>query len=436
MSNNYYIFGLGKSGIATAKFLAARNLNFIAYDDNDDARASLQAQISTPVVFKNYTEIDFKTIKTLVLAPGIPLLNNPHKIVELAKNAGCEIICDVELLHRFARLEAKNSSFVGITGTNGKSTTTALIHFILKECGLDAEIGGNFGIPALDLNIKDGKIYVIETSSFQLDLLAQARYNVSILLNITPDHIDRYGSYEGYINSKKQIFNNQQAGDEAIICTYDEICAGIATELKASSKAKIIAYKTAEVLKGVTFDNLPGEHNRQNIYAAFCVAKFYGLDDDKIIAAIRKFPPLKHRLQFIKEVNGVKFINDSKATNASSTSHALKAFNNIFWLAGGIAKEGGIEELAPLFGHVTKTFLYGKCAAEFAETLKKNNQNYEVFENLEQATKAAYSEAKNHQPLTTSHQPVVLLSPATASFDQFKSFEHRGDVFIDLVSGL
>jgi UDP-N-acetylmuramoylalanine--D-glutamate ligase len=433
MSENYYIFGLGKSGIASAKFLLSQGENVTTWDDNSVARLNLlhiceKAGIDAKLTFEDYNTANFSNYKALILAPGVPLLQNPHEVVKRARAAKIDIICDIEVLYQYAHKLAKNVKFVGITGTNGKSTTTALTHFVLKECGVDAEIGGNFGIPALELPITDDKVYVIEASSFQLDLLKETRFNAAVLLNVTPDHIDRYGSFEAYADSKRQVFMRQQNDDSAIIAIDDETTKEIAEEISSLSRAKIKPYSAKDRLVDADFDNLPGEHNRQNINAAYLVAKHFGIDDASIIAAIKKFPPLKHRAQFIREVDGVKFVNDSKATNANSTSHALKAFENIYWLAGGIAKEGGIEELSPLFTRVKKTYLYGKCKNEFAETLKKNSQNFEIFETLEEATKAAFNDAKN------AGKGVVLLSPATASFDQFTSFEHRGDAFIDIVN--
>lgn len=396
----YAVFGLGKSGLASLEYLGEK----VSYcwDDNN--------QITHPA-FLSPDEWDWSKIDALILAPGIPLTHpEPHYIVKKAHEHNVKIICDIEVLWQ----DNQDSYFIGITGTNGKSTTTALLTHILKENGLDVVMGGNIGNAAL--SIGKHKYYVIEMSSYQLDLIDKTRFNCAIWLNISPDHIDRHGDIEGYIKAKKHLFKN---GNDVVICGIDdEYSKQIAEELGAKQFSK--TNNLGE------FPAIPGEHNMQNINAAFAAAREAGLTEREILEAIATFPGLAHRMEFVKQSGNVKYINDSKATNADSAAQALATFDDIYWIAGGVAKEGGIKPLAKFFPKIKKAYLIGEAAEEFAATLE-GKVDFEITQNIETSLIYANNDCENG---------VILLSPACASFDQFKTFEARGDFFKELANNL
>jgi UDP-N-acetylmuramoylalanine--D-glutamate ligase len=366
-------------------------------------------------------------------------------VVREAKDAGCEVIGDIELLHRSRSVARK----IGITGTNGKSTTTSLVGHILKQYNSKVEIGGNLGPPALSLQPlgADGT-YVLELSSYQLDLVNRTRFNIAALLNITPDHIDRHGGMEGYIASKLHIFDRQGTEDVAIIAVDDTHTQSVFEKLTVQKKQRVIPVSSAQVLEkgihvdtqGVLHDRLEGEesfsfdltpiasltgqHNWQNAAVAYATARVWGLEGGKIAAAMKSFPGLPHRLELVASMDGVRFINDSKATNAEAAEHALKPYDTIYWIVGGRPKEGGIAMLLPWMKHVAHAFLIGEAEAEFARTLK-GKAPFTHCGTLEhafaKASAMAFSEKKKNA--------VVLLSPACASFDQWPNFEARGDAF-------
>jgi UDP-N-acetylmuramoylalanine--D-glutamate ligase len=454
----YVIYGLGISGISAAKFLAKNGESVVACDDNE--KSLIENQKKFPDInFSKFDEIDFDKNTIISFAPGIPLyFPKPHKILETVKKTGASLACDVEILYR----RNPKKKFIGITGTNGKSTTTALSGFIFKELRIASDFGGNIGVPCFDLDqSKDDFTYILETSSFQLDLLSQTHFGISALLNITPDHIDRHGSMENYIIAKKRIFQNQTENDFALIDIDNENSRKVFLELQNDKnfKAKLVPISTKEIQKnGISlFDGkltcniaepfevelksefLRGSHNDQNMAFAFAITYCYlkkfskrDIEISQIITAIKKFPGLRHRMQIIGMIDDIRFVNDSKATNAESTEHALKTYKNVFWIVGGTAKEGGISVLKPLFKNVEKAYLIGEASDAFAEVLKENSVNFEKCGNLENAFKKSYSDAKNSS-LTEKN---ILLSPSCASFDQWKSFEQRGDYFCKLFDEL
>lgn len=426
MSKKVGIFGLGKSGAASATYF--RNLGYETYVWDDSAESVKNLNIVN-VLDIHYEKWPWDRLESLILAPGIPLIHNPHKIVEIAKKNNVEIICDIEVLIRYAAPSAK---FIGITGTNGKSTTTALIYHVLKECGVDAQIGGNFGFAALSLDISKPSVFVLETSSYQIDLINKARFDVAILLNITPDHIDRYGSFERYAQSKKEIFKNLTEDDVAIICVDQDITKRIAKAIETESPTNLVTYLTSgHILKNHEFPYLPGEHNRQNILAAYFACKAVGVDENKIIAAIKTFKGLEHRMQNILETPKVKFINDSKATNAEATEPALKTFDKILWLAGGVPKEGGIEKLQKYFPKIAHAFFFGQAGSQFAEQYKNAGfNNFTLTKTIKEAFDLATKIAMDKNE-TSNLQEIILLSPACASFDEFKNYEERGKWFAE-----
>jgi UDP-N-acetylmuramoylalanine--D-glutamate ligase len=396
----------------------------------------------------------WQELSALVLSPGVPLTHpKPHAVVELANRHNCPIIGDVELLCR----ACPDARTIAITGTNGKSTTTTLIGHILREAGLKTEIGGNLGTPALALEPlgKDG-IYVLELSSYQLDLLQTARFNVAVFLNVTPDHLDRHGDMAGYIAAKMHIFDRQQPDDVAVIAVDDVYMQGIRDWAWGIGGRRVVEVSNQHALpagvyvhKGMLHDNSPlmphaqspmsltqitsltGRHNWQNAAAAYAAARACGIAPDVIYSAMQSFPGLRHRLQLVATINGVRFINDSKATNADAVSHALAPYETIYWIAGGKAKAGGIESLSRYFPTIKHAFLIGAAENEFAQTLE-GKVPYTRSHTLE----SAVTQAAEHAFADGKKNAVVLLSPACASFDQFKSFEQRGDVFCDLVSAL
>ena len=455
----YIIYVLGISGISAAKYLIRNNNKVVVTDDSDSAieaaRSKLAEEISqhsSNVKFVKSAEIENECgVETvIVFAPGIPLYHpKPHKILEIVKNSGAKLLCDVELFY----LLNSAKTFLGITGTNGKSTTTALTGFIFSELKVDAQIGGNIGVPCFEL--PEAKNYVFEISSYHLDLMEKTHFKTAALTNITPDHIDRHGSFENYIAVKKKIFANQTAADYAIIGVDNNHSEEIFEELKndKSFKAQLIAISTQKVCAGgVSVTNgilhnkidgasselslegmiLKGEHNMQNVAVAFAsvyclLHKVFDAKEleQKIVEAIKKFKGLRHRMQFLGEVDGVHFINDSKATNAESTENALKSYENIFWILGGKPKDGGISSLQPYFKKITKAYLIGEASDQFAEVLQKNNVEFAKCINLKNAFNEAFLDAKK----SGLKEKNILLSPACASFDQWKNFEERGDYF-------
>lgn len=447
MQKKLAIVGLGKSGFSAVKYFLNKKYEIYAWDDNItslnncfaelknnktiDTKKILAIEQSTnqPLPYQSW---DWNNISEILFSPGIPVsLPKPHPIAELANKHNIPIISDIEVL---ARDKNPNSKIIAITGTNGKSTTTALIFHILKENNIPTQIGGNYGIPALDLDIKKDCWFVLEVSSFQLDITPSAKFNVAVFLNLTPDHMERYVTVDKYAQSKMRIFNFQEKADTAIICTDTEIMQGLSNQLKQKNKQNIISYKTGEYLKNLDFQNLPGEHNLQNITAAFFACRQVGLTDEQIINSIRSFIGLDHRMQKVAETENVKFINDSKATNADATEPALKTFENIYWLAGGVPKEGGIEPLKKYFSKIRHAYFYGQAKDNFAKTYSEAGfSNFTILNSFREAFAQAGNDASSNPLLQPSkNQNIVLLSPACASFDEFKNYEERGILFKDL----
>lgn len=454
------VLGLGKSGTSSLRALKAGAAVVVGWDDNIITREALLTEsrpaylaLSLHKSLKNPTSYKWKDFQALVLSPGIPFTHpEPHPAVKAAQAAGCPVICDIELLHN-AYLHA---NYIGITGTNGKSTTTSLIGHILKESNVRTEIGGNLGTPVLELNplAADGT-YVLEISSYQLDLLKDTRFNTAILLNITPDHLDRHGDLEGYIAAKKRIFHNQTTEDVAIISIDNPHTLKIHETLQQQGHAaRLIPISTKKrtengisIINGTLYNDidgtggeeiilpeltyLPGEHNNENIAAAFAACYIKGIKSSKIIKKIQSFAGLKHRLQYIDCINGIRFINDSKATNATSAEKALLSFDNIYWIAGGVPKDGGITSLEHCFPRITHAFLLGKSEEEFAATLE-GKVPFSMCGDLDNAFNEAYAMAIARN----DENAVILFSPACASFDQWRNFEQRGDAFCAKVKNL
>lgn len=416
------VFGLARSGLAALGALKSAGADVVAWDDSSKARekaGKLGARLEV-LAQKNLKECAF-----LVLAPGVPLhFPEPHPVVQAARTAGTEIICDMELFHRLGHRRRT----VGITGTNGKSTTTALVQHILKSSGYAAVMGGNIGLPVFDLPMPpENGVFVFELSSYQLDLCPTYRPDIAILLNITPDHLDRHGTMEKYAAVKEKIFEGPGV---AVIGTDDDYCRAAYERVKKAGQRKTISFSVRDgsLKEAMKESSLKGEHNYQNALAAAAVCREMGVAEDKICAGLRSFAGLPHRQFPVRAIGGVVYINDSKATNAESASKALLSYENIYWIAGGRPKEGGLAGLESLAEKVRKGFLIGEATEEFALWMEANRVPYEKSGTLAVAVTQAHDAAQKRK------SGVVLLSPACASFDQFSSYEERGDVFTRLVN--
>ena len=441
------VMGLGKSGLAAAEALRAAGAEVWAWDDSAKGRAAAKAHGFEPV---DLTRARWDGVASLVLSPGIPhTYPKPHPAAVLAKARNIEIIGDIELLARSER----RARYVGITGTNGKSTTTALVGHILGAAGRRVAVGGNIGSPVLALEpIGDG-LYVLEMSSYQLELTPSLTFDVAVLLNVTPDHLDRHGGMDGYVVAKRLIFRGQKNPQTAIVGVDDDHCRQIHDELAAAGAQTVIAISAARRLDrgvfvegGVLYDaidgapvrvadlspipTLPGAHNWQNAAAAYATCRAVGLGRDEIAAVLASYPGLPHRQELVAVIDGVPFINDSKATNADAASKALVCYDAIYWIAGGKPKEGGISTLTPFFPRIRRAYLIGEAAEDFARTL--GSTPHEMCGTLAAAVAAAHRDTAGGQ----APGAVVLLSPACASFDQFTSFEARGDAFRALALAL
>ena len=450
------IFGLARSGLSAARALQAGGAKLFAWDDNDTAR---QTAAKEKIALEPRDRWPWQQIKTLVLSPGIPLTHpEPHPVVRQAKNAGAEVIGDVELFARAIRSGRETNGparIIAVTGTNGKSTTTALIGHVLQAAGLDAQVGGNIGKPVLDLGVPTAKtVYVLEVSSYQIELSPGLAPDVAVLTNLSPDHIDRHGTMENYAAVKESLLKRAAPDGHVAVGVDDDYCAAIYTKLIANRMADAVAISIGKVLgRGVfvidgklydawdqpsaqigdlkTAAHLPGNHNWQNAALAYAAVRRLIRDPRAIFSSIIRFPGLAHRIEDVGRIGKVRFVNDSKATNADAAARALACFPDVFWIAGGRAKEGGIADLAPYFPRMRKAYLIGEAAESFGKTLSGKVAAAQSG-TLERALKAAFDDAR----ASKVDEPVVLLSPACASFDQFKDFEHRGDVFRDLVRAL
>ena len=443
------VFGLARSGISCAKALVAGGANVFAWDDSEPAVEKARAE---GLSITNLHDLDFKNLSALVLSPGVPLTHpEPHWTVVKAKHVGIEIIGDTEVFAR--EVQSSGARLVAITGTNGKSTTTALIGHVLNSAGLDVDVGGNIGLAVFNLRPPEkDRIYVLELSSFQIDLMPSLHPDVGILTNLTADHLDRHGDMHHYAFIKGRMFAKMRAGDTALVGIDDPWSMAIAD--RVSSGADVRRVSVLHVLEdgvsapsGILYDRrrgkivgevdlrsmpaLKGKHNWQNACVAYGAARAMGVSIPAIEEAMKSFGGLAHRMQQVGTVSGVPFINDSKATNADAAEKALASFDNIYWIAGGIAKAGGIEALASYFPKISKAYLIGAAAEDFAKALH-GKVNVVRAETLERAVAAAAADAA----MDGRGNAVVLLSPACASFDQYKNFEIRGDAFVDLVSKL
>ena len=438
----FAVVGLGKNGLPAALALRAMGADVVAWDDKAEARA--QAEAAGVAV----GEPAMAGLTALVLSPGIPhSLPRPHPLAAAARAAGTPILSDAELLYRAVRRNGSRARFAGITGTNGKSTTTALLAHIAAEAGWPVAAGGNLGTAALALPLlPDSGVYVLEMSSYMLERLATLRFDAAVMLNLSADHLDRHGDMAGYSAAKYSVFDRQQAGDTAAIGVDDELSRQMAARLRAAPghMVTISGEAAADVCAphGVLRDAagpicdlaeapaLPGAHNWQNAAAAAALALGLGVPREAIAGGMRTYPGLAHRLERVSVIDGIAFVNDSKATNADSTARALACYDRVVWIVGGMAKAGGIEPLAPFFPRIAQAFLIGRDAPVLAETLRRHGVAFSDVGTLENATAAAFAAARAGAANT------VLLSPACASWDQFTGFDQRGDRFREHVRAL
>ncbi|HEY1413501.1 MAG TPA: UDP-N-acetylmuramoyl-L-alanine--D-glutamate ligase [Rhodopila sp.] len=420
----FAVVGLGKNGLPAALGLRAMGAEVVAWDDNPASRAAAAGlDLRDPAL----EAFDFDA---LVLSPGIPhLLPKPHPAAERAISAGVPILSDVELLFQAVRLSGSRARFVGITGTNGKSTTTALLAHILERAGLTVAAGANLGPAALSLPLlpHDG-VYVLEMSSYMLERLATIRFDAAVMLNLSADHIDRHGDMAGYAMAKRAVFDRQTQQDLAVLGMDDAGSRGMAAWLDRQP-ARVVRVSGSETPLA-SGPALPGAHNAQNAAAATAVARFFGVPDAAIAAGLVSYPGLPHRQQRVATIDGVTFVNDSKATNADAAGQALVCYDRIIWIAGGTAKEGGIEPLVPLFPRIARAMLIGRDAPDFAATLARHGVAFDMAGTLDAAVPTAFAAAK------ATDTDIVLLSPACASWDQFTGYDQRGDRFAALARGL
>lgn len=415
----FAVVGLGRNGLPAAHALRAMGAEVMAWDDREEARAAASAEgigVRDP---------EMRELTALVLSPGIPhTLPRPHPIAARAVAAGVPIVSDAELLYCAVRAAGSSARFAGITGTNGKSTTTALLAHILEVAHWSVAPGGNLGTPALALPLlPDVGVYVLEMSSYMLERIVTLRFDAAVMLNLSADHIDRHGDMAGYARAKRAIFDRQTSGDLAVIGIDDEPSREMAAWLHARP-ATVVEISERDQVPGIEKARaLPGLHNAQNAAAASVMAAFLGVPSQKIIEGIESYPGLPHRQERVAEIGGIVFINDSKATNADSAARALGCYDRLIWIAGGMAKEGGIRPLVGYFPRIALALLIGRDATILAETLAAHNVPHRIAGTLEVAVAKAWDAAR------AGTANVVLLSPACASWDQFTGFDQRGDIF-------
>ncbi|HEX2559989.1 UDP-N-acetylmuramoyl-L-alanine--D-glutamate ligase [Phenylobacterium sp.] len=448
------VFGLARTGLAAAQALQAGGAQVALWDEKPAAREAAAAQ-GLPVV--DLTTADWTKFAALMLSPGVPLTHPaPHWTVERARAHGVEILGDMELFARTvnAAPDHKRPKVVAITGTNGKSTTTALIAHICANAGRDTRMGGNIGFGVLGLeDMHGGAVYVLEMSSYQLDLTSSLKPDVSVLLNISPDHLERHGGMEGYVAAKRRVLLNQGKGDTAVIGVDDPWGQRICTEITAANRRTIVPVSASKAmgrgvyaLQGLLYDatgeravevadllrarSLPGRHNWQNAAAAYAAARGLGISAEEAAEGLMSFPGLAHRMETVGTIGKVRFVNDSKATNADAARQAMSSYPKFYWIVGGEPKAGGIDSLQDLFPRVEKAYLVGEAAPAFAQTLRGKAPLVESG-TIQAAVAQAYADAA-----ASGEEAIVLLSPACASFDQFADFEERGEAFRAAVQAL
>ncbi|MTH97931.1 UDP-N-acetylmuramoyl-L-alanine--D-glutamate ligase [Roseibium sp. RKSG952] len=444
------LFGLGGSGLSTARALVAGGCRVTCWDDSAER---VKAAAAEGLQTADLESADWSAFSSLVLAPGVPLTHPvPHWTVDKAREAAIEVIGDVELFCRERRHVCPDAPLIAITGTNGKSTTTALIAHLLKVLGYDTQMGGNIGVPVLDLEPPVlSRYYVVECSSYQIDLAPTLDATVGIHMNLSPDHLDRHGSLENYASIKERLVAGAKL---AVVGVDDRLSAVMADRLELSRKPVVRIAGERELPEGVYarqgelfeaadgaqtpvvslagINSLRGDHNGQNAAAAYSALRALNIPADHIAEAFKSFPGLHHRMEVVARHGRVLYINDSKATNADATARALSSFDRIYWIAGGRAKDGGIRDLEQYFPQVARAYLIGEAAEDFSRVVSNHRVPFTMCGTIDKAVEAASRDVATDG----AAEIAVLLSPACASFDQFPNFEERGDAFVRAVRAL
>ena len=418
----FALLGLARSGLAAARSLHAGGAQVLAWDQNEAARnqATEIATIGDPL------DADLTGYDGIVVSPGVPI--NVHPIAEKARESGVPLIGDIELF-AMARANLPVHRVIGITGTNGKSTTTALVHHIMKSAAFPVRMAGNIGLPILSqAPLPAGGVYVLELSSYQIDLTHSLACEAAALINLSPDHLSRYDGYDGYVASKARLFDMQTAKQHSVFGQGDADTLRIYEKVLAERGGGVVHLAETARLEGQhEWTSLQGPHNLQNVAVATALVEALGIKESQWRPALKSFKGLEHRMEIVAERNGVLFVNDSKATNPASTAPALAAYPRVHWIVGGLPKGEDLNECAPNFGHVVKAYTIGEAGPLFAKLLEP----YMPVERCEMMGSAVHSAAAQAEP-----GDVIMLSPACASFDQFKDFEARGDAFKAIVEAL
>ncbi len=421
-NRKFALLGLARSGLAAARSLAAGGAELLAWDNDEGARAKVAdiATIADPL------HADLSGYDGIVVSPGVPI--NRHPIADKAKAHGIPLIGDIELFS-MARGNLEPHRVIGITGTNGKSTTTALVHHLLKSAALPARMAGNIGLPILSqIPLPAGGVYVLELSSYQIDITHTLTCEAAALINLSPDHLDRYDGYAGYVASKARLFDMQMPKQHSVFGKGDDDTARIYDAVLARRGARVVHLADPAHIDGQSdWPSLQGPHNMQNVAVAIALVEALGITEAQWRPALRTFKGLAHRMEIVAQRGGVLFVNDSKATNPASTAPALAAYPRIHWIVGGLPKEDNLDECAPNFGHVVKAYTIGEAGPLFTRLLSPHMP----VESSEMMGAAVCSAASQALP-----GDVIMLSPACASFDQFKDFEARGDAFKAIVEAL
>ncbi|MFN5129382.1 MAG: UDP-N-acetylmuramoyl-L-alanine--D-glutamate ligase [Sphingomonadaceae bacterium] len=418
----FAILGLARSGLSAARALVAGGAEVLAWDNDEGARAKVAdiATIADPLLS------DLTGYEAIVVSPGVPI--NRHPIADKAKAACIPLIGDIELF-AMARPNLPPHRVVGITGTNGKSTTTALVHHLLESASIPVCMGGNIGLPILSqMPLPAGGVYVLELSSYQIDITHSLACDAAALINLSPDHLDRYDGYDGYMASKARLFEMQTGTEFSVFGKGDADTERVYNQVLARRGAEFVHLTDPQSVTGqAEWPSLQGPHNLQNIAVAIAIVESLGVTEAQWRPAMRSFRGLAHRMEVVAERNGILFINDSKATNAASTAPALAAYPRVHWIVGGLPKSDNLDECIPNFSHVVKAYTIGEAGPLFYELLSPQLP----VERSEMMGAAVHSAAAQAQP-----GDVIMLSPACASFDQFKDFEARGDAFRAIVEAL
>lgn len=418
----FAILGLARSGLSAARALVAGGAEVLAWDNDEGARAKVAdiATIADPLLS------DLTGYEAIVVSPGVPI--NRHPIADKAKAACIPLIGDIELF-AMARPNLPPHRVVGITGTNGKSTTTALVHHLLESASIPVCMGGNIGLPILSqVPLPAGGVYVLELSSYQIDITHSLACDAAALINLSPDHLDRYDGYDGYMASKARLFEMQTGKEFSVFGKGDADTERVYNQVLARRGAEFVHLTDPQSVTGqAEWPSLQGPHNLQNIAVAIAIVESLGVTEAQWRPAMRSFRGLAHRMEVVAERNGILFINDSKATNAASTAPALAAYPRVHWIVGGLPKSDNLDECIPNFSHVVKAYTIGEAGPLFYELLSPQLP----VERSEMMGAAVHSAAAQAQP-----GDVIMLSPACASFDQFKDFEARGDAFRAIVEAL